>query len=95
MSPQQSAGIDVGVTYAGAEEPFKKTYDPTTTLETLKADVLEAFGLAETTDAQGNQTVYGLYKGGDRLDDLAQSINDAANNDAHLQLRLVREVIAG
>lgn len=88
-------GIDVGVTYAGAEKPFKKEYDPDVTLMTLKSAVMEAFGLAESTDAQGNQTVYRLYRGGDRLDDLGQTLDQASKNEHHLQLRLVREVVAG
>lgn len=92
---KEPSGIDVGVTYAGAEKPFKKEYAPDITLQTVKTAVMEAFGLAESTDAQGNQTVYRLYRGGDRLDDLGQSLDQASKNEHHLQLRLVREVIAG
>jgi len=92
---KNDSGIELGVTYAGAEHPFKQTYDLGTILETVKADVMMAFELGESTDAQGNQTVYRIYRGGERLDDLGQTVEQAATNKHHLQLRLVREVIAG
>ncbi|HYT81131.1 MAG TPA: hypothetical protein VEQ37_18125 [Actinomycetota bacterium] len=87
--------VEVGVTYAGAEGPFKRAYAAEVQVQQVKADVLEAFGLAETIDEAGNQTLYFLYRGGDKITDLSQTVGDLADHRKHLQLRLVREVIAG
>jgi hypothetical protein len=87
--------VEVAVTYAGAEGPFKQAYAADAQLQQVKADVLAAFGLAETTDEAGNQTLYVLYRGGDKITDLSQTVGDFADHRKHLQLRLVREVIAG
>jgi len=86
--------IDVHVTYAGAEGPFKRAYGMDVQLRQVKADVLTAFGLGETIDQAGNQNLYFLYRGGDKVTD-AQTVGDLADKRNHLQLRLVREVIAG
>ena len=86
--------IEVGVTYAGAAKPFQGDYNPVTGMSQVKAEVLDAFGLAETTDSAGNQTTYTFRKGKERVD-LSATVGDAADGHKHLQMKLVREVIAG
>ncbi len=86
--------VEVRVNYAGAKEKFAEKYARDTLVNQVKADVLTRFELGETVDASGNQTVYTLYKGGDSLDGSRQ-IGDLIGHEDHLQLRLVRQVVAG
>lgn len=86
--------VEVRVNYAGAKEKFAEKYARDILIDQVKADVLTRFGLAETVDGAGNQTVYTLYKGGDPLDG-SKPIADFVDNQDHLQLRLVRQVVAG
>lgn len=86
--------VTVGATYAGARENFKQDYARDVGLAEVKSAVLEQFGLAETVDAAGNQTVYSLYKGNDPVE-MSFTVGDVAGEHKHLQFRLVRQVVAG
>lgn len=85
----------VVVSYAGGREgPWTHEYDPTTKLSVVRADAMSHFGLADTAEG-GNQVVFRVYHGGDRLEDLDRSIAETATGQGALALRLIREVIAG
>lgn len=97
MSGQTSvATIEVGVTYAGSRKgPWKKAYEPSTQLSTVREDAMGHFEVADSTDPGGNQIVYKLMHGGDTNDDLTKTVGVEAGDKPHLELRLVRQVIAG
>jgi hypothetical protein len=86
--------VSVGVTYPGADKPYKHEYAQGSPMSQVKQDVISFFGLAETVDAAGNQTVYNFRKGNDPID-LSLTVGDISGEHPHLQLRLIREVIAG
>jgi hypothetical protein len=90
------ATIDVGVTYAGSRKgPWKQAYEPSTQLAKVRDDAMGHFEVADSTDAAGNQIVYKLMHGGDTLNDLTKTVGAESGDKPHLELRLVRQVIAG
>jgi hypothetical protein len=87
---------EVTVTYAGGRGgPWKQTYLNDTQLGPVREDAMSHFQVADSTDAGGNQILFRLYHGRDRMDDLNQTVGDRAEGRPHLSFRLVREVIAG
>jgi hypothetical protein len=86
---------EVVVSYAGGRHgPWKHEYPGTTALSVVRSDALTHFGVADIAEG-GNQVVFRLYHGGDRIDDLNQTVGDVGPGHGALALRLVREVIAG
>lgn len=90
------ATVEVGVTYAGSrKEPWKQGYEPAVQLSTVRTDAMTHFEVADSTDASGNQIVYKLMHGADSINDLTKTVRAEAGDKPHLQLRMVRQVIAG
>ncbi len=86
---------EVVVSFAGGRlGPWKNVYPETTTLSVVRSDAMTHFGVADSADG-GNQVVFRLYHGGDRLDDLNQIVGQIGHGEGALAMRLVREVIAG
>ena len=76
-----------------AGKPFTNTYPQGATVGQALADALTHFSLVPEGDGAGNQIVFHLYRGGDRVDP-SKPLRELAHG-GHLQLRLVREVVAG
>lgn len=90
------ATVQVGVTYAGSRKgPWKQVYEPGEQLSKVRTDAMGHFEVADSTDPAGNQIVYKLMQGGDTINDLTKTVGAEAGDKPHLELRLVRQVIAG
>lgn len=86
---------DVVVTYAGGRRgPWKHDYAGSTPLSTVRTDAMGHFGIADSAEG-GNQVIFRLYHGGDRIENLSQSVDEVGAGRGAVALRLVREVIAG
>ena len=84
------------MTYAGSrKEPWKKGYEPATQVATVRTDAMTHFEVADSTDASGGQIVYKLMHGAVTINDLATTVGDESGQKPHLELRLVRQVVAG
>jgi hypothetical protein len=91
----QDQDREVIVNYAGARHgPWKKRYGEATLLSIVRTEAMSHFGVADSTDG-GNQVVFRLYHGGDRLDNLDTMVGEIGHGEGVLALRLIREVIAG
>lgn len=78
--------INVTVTYPAAGKPFQdKNAAPDETLGSLKARVLAYFKLKEGEEG-GNQVVYVLFQGKERLEDLSVTLQQVAGNAGALSL---------
>ena len=89
----KTAEIDVVITFAGAGTPFKRAYPETARISQALSDALTYFGLTAGGDGAGNQIVFYLYRGADRAE--SSTLLSALSHAGHLQLKLVREVVAG
>lgn len=89
--------VRVTVHYMAAEGPFRdRDADPAETLGALKSRVLNAFGLTdEGPTPDGNQVIYEFFSGKERLENLSQTLGDAAGHDCGVQLKLVKQIIQG
>lgn len=88
--------LNVTVVYPAARKPFQDhDASPTETLAALKARVLNAFGLAETTAADGTVTTYTLYHGKDALQDLSQTLGSIADQTHALSFKLSQQITQG
>lgn len=86
---------EVVVSYAGGRQGlWKKEYADTTPMAMVRSDAMDHFGVADSADG-GNQVVFRLYHGGDRIDDLNLTVSQVGHGQGALAFRLVREVIAG
>jgi hypothetical protein len=88
--------IEVSVTYAGSRKgPWEHAYEPTAQLSRVRGDAMAYFEVADSADAAGNQILYKLMHGANTLNDLTRTVGAEAGERDRLELRLVREVIAG
>lgn len=86
---------EVVVAYAGGRHgPWKHEYSRSTALSVVRSEAMAHFGVADTTEG-GNQVAFRLYHGGDRIDDLNQTVGEIGPGHGALAIRLIREVIAG
>lgn len=87
--------LEVIVRYPAATKPFvDPKADQQETFASLKARVLEAFGLAEVQDP--NQSIlYFLYHGDVKLEDLSCTLGQIAGHEHVLRLKLVQQIIQG
>jgi hypothetical protein len=82
--------IRVSVHYIAASKPFKIAVEPATTVGTIKADALKAFGLKE------DQTkVYKLFHDRTELVDLNQPIGQVAGHHKEVKLTLEEFLVQG
>ncbi len=96
MTQAPAITIAVSVTYAGSRKgPFKEEFGPTTTLAAVRQAAIHYFEVADGGDGGGNQIVFNLVHGDHTIKDLNRTVAEEADNEHHLQMRLVREVIAG
>jgi hypothetical protein len=87
--------LDVIVTYAAAKHPYEdKHTDRTTTLQQLKATVMDKFKVQESNTGN-EQMLFWLYFGSDKLQDLSRTVGDLANGADKLELMLVQQIIYG
>jgi hypothetical protein len=94
-SAQAPSTVKVEVGYAGGRMgPYRAHLAPDTSLTTVRAEAMTHFGVADSTDAAGNRLVYTLTDGNAPVD-LGKTVGDLATGKRELELRLVREVIAG
>jgi hypothetical protein len=85
----------VVVTFAGGRRgPWQNEYQPTSPLSAVRSDAMAHFAVADSAEG-GNQVIFRLFHGGERLDDLDQTVGAIGEGHGALALRLVREVIAG
>ena len=75
--------------------PWEQAYEPSTQLARVRQDAMSHFQVADSTDAAGNQIVYKLMHGADTINDLTKTVGAEAGGKERLELRLVRQVIAG
>lgn len=87
--------LEVTVRYPAAARPFvDPKADPHETLASLKARVLEAFGLKEVHE-QNQSILYFLYHGDLKLEDLSQTLGQIAGDEHVLKLKLVQQIFQG
>ncbi len=87
--------LTVQVRYPAAPRPFVDSHaSPTETVGQLKARVLDAFEVSETSGPDG-QTLYILYHEDERLDDLARTLGQIAGREHVLKLKLVQQLVQG
>lgn len=88
--------ITLHVRFPAAPKPFIDPHaDPSETIGHLKARILSAFELTETSDPNG-QTLYILYTDNDvRLDNAALTLGEVAGNEHLLKLKLVQQLTQG
>ncbi len=87
--------LTVTVRYIAATKPFQdNNASRDETLASLKARVMDAFGLKETQDAN-QQVLYWLYEEDTKLEDLSRTLGAIAGDKNHLKLRLVQQIIQG
>jgi hypothetical protein len=82
--------IRVIVEYIAASKPFKIAVEPTTTVGTIKAEALDAFGLKEDK-TKG----YKLFHNRTELVDLNQQIGQVAGHHKEVKLELEEYLIQG
>lgn len=87
--------LNVTVTYPAAGKPFHdKDAAPNETLASLKARVLVKFGLKEGEE-DGNQVIYVLFKGKERLENLSVTLQVLAGDAHTLALKLSQQIVQG
>lgn len=101
MASEQEQGgpkkdwLDIIVTYAAAKHPFEDKHEErTTTLQQLKAAVMEKFKVGESNTGN-EQVLFWLYLGSEKLQDLSLTVGDLANGADKLELMLVQQIIYG
>ena len=83
------------VNYPAAKGPYKQdNVSPSETLATLKAIVLNAFGLTEG-QVNGSTYTYTLYHDKTPLENLSETIGQVIGNAATLTLKLSQQVTQG
>ena len=89
------AVVEVKAVLASAGRPFVREYPAETTLGVVKADILAFFGVREET-VGGNQIVYTLHHGNDKLTDLNATVGSIAEKqNCKLPLLVVKDTIFG
>jgi len=94
---QAPSTVKVEVGYAGGRKgPYREHLAPETSLTTVRGNAMTHFGVVDSTDAAGNRIVFTLTDGNAPVD-LAKTVDDLATgkHERELELRLIREVIAG
>jgi hypothetical protein len=87
--------LKVIVNYPAAKGPYKQdNASPGETLATLKAIVLNAFGLTEG-QVNGSTYTYTLYHDKTPLENLTETIGQLIGNAATLTLKLSQQVTQG
>lgn len=87
--------LTVQVRYPAAPRPFIDSHvSPTETVGQLKARILDAFEVSETSGPDG-QTLYILYHEDERLDDMARTLGQIAGHEHVLKLKLVQQLVQG
>jgi hypothetical protein len=88
--------LEVVVHYAAAAKPYKQDHtNRHETVGTLKANVLNAFGLTEGQHADGNTYSYTLYHHKTPLENLDETLGKVAGDKHTLELKLSQQVTQG
>jgi hypothetical protein len=88
--------LEVKVTYVAAKKPFEQeNASRSETVGTLKATVLNAFGLTEGQAADGKTYTYTLFQGKTPLENLSQTLGEIAGHKDELELKLSQQVTQG
>jgi hypothetical protein len=88
--------LEVKVTYPAAKKPFvQESASATETVSTLKAAVLNAFGLTEGQSADGKTYTYTLFHGKTPLENPNQTLGEIAGERHELELKLSQQVTQG
>jgi len=92
---EQKEQLKVIVNYPAAKGPFEQDHAaPSETLATLKAAVLNAFGLTEG-QVNGSTYTYTLFHDKAPLENLSETIGQLAGHAATLVLKLSQQVTQG
>jgi len=88
--------LNITVTYPAAKKPFEDhDASPDETLASLKARVLNAFDLEETTAPDGTTTTFKFYHGKEALEDLTRTLGSLAGQAHALSLKLSQQITQG
>lgn len=88
--------LKVIVHYAAAANPYEQDHaSRQETVGTLKASVLNAFGLTEGQRADGNTYTYTLYNHKTPLESLNETLGQVAGEKHTLELKLSQQVTQG
>lgn len=88
--------LKVIVHYAAAAKPYEQDHaSRQETVGTLKANVLNAFGLTEGQHADGNTYTYTLYDHKTPLENLNEPLGQVAGEKQTLELKLSQQVTQG
>lgn len=95
--PPEANALHVTVRFAAAPKPFHdQGASRDETVQSLKARVLNAFGLTdEQSSPDGNTIVYKLYHEKNELTDLSTTLGALAGHAHALELRLSQHVKQG
>lgn len=87
--------LAVIVTYVAAKHPYEdKHAEPTTTLQQVKAAVMDKFKVQESNTGN-EQVLFWLYSGSEKLQDLTRTLGALANGADKIELMLVQQIIYG
>src|SRR5690242_13635457 len=102
---QQKSGHEQGggrmdlhlkVTYASAAQPYNDPHvAPETTVDTLKAKVLDFFGLNEGTRPDGSVATYTLFYKKQPLENMDQKLGTVDPTEDKLDLKLGEQITQG
>ena len=88
--------LKVIVHYAAAAKPYEQDHaNRQETVATLKANVLNAFGLTEGQHADGNTYTYTLYNHRAPLENLSETLGQVAGDKHTLEFKLSQQVTQG
>lgn len=95
MSHVVCAVVEVMAHLASAGVPFSKEYPGETTLGAVKVDILNFFKVKEEV-VGGNQILYVLHNGSDKLTDLSVAVGSVVEHrNCKLQIRVVKDIVFG
>lgn len=87
--------VRVTVHYMAAGKPFEGDFARSTNVGDVKAAALNAFGLTEGANSEGNTVTYTLYDKKDPLENLGVTIGQLVNEQKVLQLKLSQQITQG
>lgn len=88
--------LKLQVTFVASGKPFDDdAASRSETIGQLKARVLMAFGLQETTEPDGTQVTYTLHFEKQLLDNPSVTLGSLAGDKDHLHLKLGKQIVQG
>jgi hypothetical protein len=87
--------VRVTVHYMAAGKPYEQDFARTATVGDVKVAALQAFGLIEGANQEGNTVTYTLYDKKDAVENLSLTVGQLAGDHKVLQLKLSQQITQG